>query len=183
MATKKKLVLAIVGMCGSGKSEVVKYLKKKLAAPMVYFGTATFDELTKAGLEVNEKNERYMREKIRKDLGMGAYATLNLPKITKLLKENNVVLIESLYSWSEYKIIKKKFGEIFKVVAVVASPAVRQKRAAHRKERPLNKKESLARDYSEIENVEKGGPIAMADYIIVNEGTLKDLHKKLDGIK
>jgi len=49
--------------------------------------------------------------------------------------------------------------------------------------RPLNKKAAIARDYSEIENVEKGGPIAMADYIIINEGTLKDLHKKLDGIR
>lgn len=180
---KNKLILAVVGMSGSGKSEVIKFLKKKFSAPVIYFGTATFDELKKARLEVNEKNERYMREKIRRDLGMGAYATLNLPKIAKLLENNKTVLIESLYSWSEYKIIRKKFGDIFKVVAVVASPAVRQKRLGRRQERPLNKKESLVRDYSEIENLEKGGPIAMADFTIVNEGNLRDLHKKLNLIK
>jgi Dephospho-CoA kinase len=177
-----KKIFAVVGMCGSGKSEIIKYLQEKLSAPVVYFGAATFDELARAGMPVNEKNERHMREKIRQDLGMGAYAILNLPKIAKLLKENKVVLIESLYSWTEYKVIKEKFGDIFKIIAAVASPAMRQKRLAIRKERPLNKKTAIARDYSEIENLEKGGPIAMADYIIINEGTLKDLHKKIDCI-
>jgi hypothetical protein len=46
-----------------------------------------------------------------------------------------------------------------------------------------NYAEFQARDYSEIENIEKGGPIAMADYLVVNEGSLKDLHKKLNLIR
>jgi dephospho-CoA kinase len=180
---KNKLILAVVGMCGSGKSEIVKYLKNKFSAPVAYFGDATFEQLKKERMPVNEKNERYMREKIRQKFGMGAYAILNLPKIKNLARENKVVIVESLYSWSEYKILKQAFGEKFKVVAAIASPAVRQKRMARRLERPLKKKDVLARDYSEIENIEKGGPIVMADYLIVNEGNLRDLYKKLNVLK
>ena len=34
--------------------------------------------------------------------------------------------------------------------------------------------ESLSRDYAEIENSEKGGPIAIADHYITNNSTLED---------
>ena len=35
--------------------------------------------------------------------------------------------------------------------------------------------EAFSRDRSEILNLNKAGPIAMADYTILNEGSLKDL--------
>ena len=33
---------------------------------------------------------------------------------------------------------------------------------------------------TEIENLEKGGPIAIADYFIINDGSLEQLHQKID---
>jgi hypothetical protein len=36
------------------------------------------------------------------------------------------------------------------------------------------------RDWSEIENLEKGGPIAIADYFIINDGSLEQLHQRID---
>jgi dephospho-CoA kinase len=179
---KNKLILAIVGMCGSGKSEVVKYLKEKNNWPSVYLGEITFDRLREENLAVNEKNERYMREKIRAEHGMGAYAILSLPKIEKLLENNNTVIVESLYSWSEYKILKEKFSDDFKVLAVTASPAVRYARLKNRAERQMSEEQSCVRDYSEIENIEKGGPIAIADYTVVNESNFQDLQEKLNSV-
>jgi dephospho-CoA kinase len=38
------------------------------------------------------------------------------------------------------------------------------------------------RDRSEIENLEKGGPIAAADYYILNNGTIEDAESRLDDI-
>ncbi|MDD5527807.1 MAG: AAA family ATPase [Patescibacteria group bacterium] len=182
---KNKLILAVVGMCGSGKSEVVKYLVKKLNWPVVYLGEITFDWMKKKKLAINNQTEMFAREKIRAEHGMGAYAKLSLPKIAALLKKNQGVIVESLYSWSEYKILKEKYDDRFKIVAAHASPAIRFKRLKSRKNnRPMkNYAEFKARDYSEIENIEKGGPIAMADYLILNEGNLRDLHKKLDSIR
>ena len=38
------------------------------------------------------------------------------------------------------------------------------------------------RDWSEIENLEKGGPIAIADYFIINDSDLTQLHQKIDAV-
>ena len=48
--------------------------------------------------------------------------------------------------------------------------------------RKLTKEEAAKRDYAEIENIEKGGPIAMADFTFINEGpvnSVKDQIKRL----
>ncbi|MCK4539638.1 AAA family ATPase [Candidatus Parcubacteria bacterium] len=179
-----KKIIAVVGMCGAGKTEVVNYLKKKLNCPNVYFGDVTFDRMKEKSIEINYENEQITREKIRQELGMGAYATLSLPKIKKTLEDNNICLVESLYSWSEYKIMKDNFGDNFYTLAVFASPATRFARLTNRKhERPMNSKEEfIRRDYSEIENIEKGGPIARSDFLIYNETSIDDLKKQIDNI-
>lgn len=171
-------------MCGAGKSEAVKYLCEKLSCPKIYFGSATFDRMKKDQLELNYENEKITREKIRAELGMGAYATLALPKIKNALEKNDICIIESLYSWTEYKIMKENFNDSFIVIAIYASPTTRFKRLTGRKnERPINSlEEFIRRDYSEIENIEKGGPIARADFMIYNEEGLDILKKQLDNI-
>ena len=60
--------------------------------------------------------------------------------------------------------------------------ALRYERLARRAERPLTMAEAVSRDYAEIENIEKGGPIALADYTIINDGTMEDLIRQLDRI-
>ena len=171
-------------MAGSGKSEVINHLQKKYEWPKIYFGQYTFIRLEKDGLPTNYENERKARESIRAELGMGGYAKLALPDIKKLFKTNDIVLIESLYSWDEYKIIKKAFPEIFKVIAVYASPATRFTRLQKRKIRPIKSlKEFTARDWTEIEGTDKGGPIAIADYTIDNDSDkLINLKKQLEKI-
>jgi len=176
-----KIILAIVGLPGAGKTDVTEYLMEKMNCPKVYFGDVTLDEVKKRGLEVNEANERKTREEIRKNLGMGAYAILNLPKIKKLF-ENGSVIVESLYSWEEYIEVKKEFGEAFKVLAIFASPETRIARLTNRPSRPLQRDDVISRDYAQIENLHQAGPIARADYMIVNEGTKEDLLKDVDKI-
>lgn len=97
-------IIAIVGMCGSGKSVASEYLENK-GYEKVYFGGVTMDKLKESGLEITPSNEKMMREKLRSELGMGAYAKILLPKIKELSKKCNVVL-DGLYSWDEYKILK-----------------------------------------------------------------------------
>ncbi|MEA1962983.1 MAG: AAA family ATPase [Patescibacteria group bacterium] len=184
MNSNNKKIIAIVGMCGAGKTKVVNYLKEKLNCPNVYFGDVTFNRMKDENIEVNYENEKITREKIRQKLGMGAYATLSLSKIKKNLEKNNICLVESLYSWSEYKIMKQNFGDNFYTLAVFASPATRFARLTSRKhERPMNSKEEfIRRDYSEIENIEKGGPIARADFLVYNETDIANLKKQINNI-
>jgi len=176
-----RIILAIVGLPGAGKTEVVEYIMKKTGWPKVYLGDVTFDEMKKNNLEVNEANERKTRERIRAELGMGAYAILNLPKIKELSKKSNV-LVESHYSWEEYLEFKKEFGEAFKVLAIYSSPNKRIERLENRPKRPLKKEDVISRDYSQIENLHQAGPIAMADFTIINEGEKADLYDQIDRI-
>ena len=175
----KKIILAIVGLVGAGKNETTQYISRKTGWPNVYFGDITFNEMKKRGLEINEVNERKIREEIRMKHGMGAYATLNFPKIKDLFKNSSMTL-ESFYSWEEYLEMKKEFRESFKVLAVCASPTIREKRVLFREDRPLSKEEFLTRDYSQIKNLHQAGPIARADFTVLNEGTKDDLYKQID---
>ena len=40
-----KIILAIVGLPGAGKTEVTEYLIKETNWPKIYFGDVTFDEM------------------------------------------------------------------------------------------------------------------------------------------
>jgi len=178
-------IVFIVGMTGSGKSIVSDELVKSGFA-YVRFGQLTMDELQKRGLEINEVNERAVREGLRKEHGMGAFATLNIPKFDENLKTANVVG-DGLYSWTEYKILKEKYGDQMYVLAVYAPPKLRYDRLENRAEnnsdnsrfRSIPRDKAQSRDYSEIENVEKGGPIAMADFTIINTGSVDEIKSQL----
>jgi dephospho-CoA kinase len=169
-------IVAIVGMAGAGKSEAAAVFEKKGLA-RIRFGDVTDEELKKQGLAVNEENERKTREQLRARYGMGAYAVLNSNRIDLATKTAPVV-IDGLYSWEEYLSLKEYYGEKFLVVAVWASPEVRYARLAQRPVRPLTTEEAFGRDQAELVKINKGGPIAMADYTILNEGSLKNLEKE-----
>ena len=164
-------------MTGAGKSEVAKLFAENGFAK-IRFGDVTDKEIKKRGLELNEANERSIRELLRKEQGMAAYARLNLPEIDSALKKSDVV-IDGLYSWEEYVFLKGHYGESFAVVAVWASPKTRYTRLTSRQLRGLTKEDAAGRDKAEIENINKGGPIAMADFTILNEHFLDDLEKEV----
>jgi dephospho-CoA kinase len=173
-------VVAIVGMPGAGKSELASFLRLE-GFVLVHFGDATADELARRGLRVSEANERVVREELRALHGMAAYAILNLPRIEAALASSHVV-VDGLYSWEEYLVLKEKYGDRLVTVAVTASPATRQKRLASRPVRPLSAGEVASRDRAEIEKINKGGPIAMADITLVNEGTLPELLERAGSV-
>jgi len=178
-------VVCIVGMAGAGKSLVADEIVKQ-GFKYLRFGQITLDRVKEMGLEANEENEKKIREGLRKEYGMGAFALLNIPKIDELLKKFNVV-VDGLYSWSEYKILKERYGESMSVVAVFAPPKLRYERLKNRivendekkRFRPLTEEEAKARDFAEIENIEKGGPIVMADFTILNTRTIDELKEKV----
>ncbi len=173
-------VLSIVGMTGAGKSEVAKLFQEN-GFTRIRFGDVTDEEVRKRGLELNVGSERYIRELLRQQLGMSAYARLNLPRIDSALKHSDVV-IDGLYSWEEYTFLKTCYGEDFYVVAVWSSPGTRYARLSSRLNRCLTRKEAASRDGAEIENINKGGPIAMAYFTIINEASLEDLRKEAERV-
>ena len=169
-------LVAIVGMAGAGKSEVARIFEEN-GFSRIRFGDITDEEVARRGLELNEKNERYVRELLRKESGMAVYARLSLARIDAALKRSSVV-IDGLYSWEEYAFLKDCYRDNFCVVAVWASPQTRYLRLVSRLERGLTAEEAASRDRAEIENVNKAGPIAMADFTLINEASPERLRQE-----
>ncbi len=178
-------IICLVGMAGSGKSIVADEIVKH-GFQFLRFGQITLDKIKEKGLKLNEENERKIREGFRKKYGMAAFAILNIAKIEELLKKANLV-VDGLYSWSEYKILKEKYKDHLYVLAVYAPPKLRYERLSkrgvkndsHQRFRPFTKKEAQARDFAEVDHIEKGGPIAMANFTIINTRTTKYLRQKV----
>ena len=180
-------IVFVVGLPGAGKSIVSDELAKK-GFTFIRLGQITLDRAKELGLR-GEESERKIREGLRKEHGMAAFALLNIPKFDELLKQSNVVG-DGLYSWSEYKVLKEKYKDSMYIVAVYAPPEMRYSRLEGRaiendekqRFRSFTREEAKARDFAEIENLEKGGPIAMADFMIVNTGTIEELKQKVQEI-
>jgi dephospho-CoA kinase len=128
-------LVAIVGMTGSGKSELARLFEEK-GFTKIRFGDITDEILKQRGLSLNEENEKKLRESLRKEYGMEAYAKLNLPKIEAAIKKNNVI-IDGLYSWEEFTLLKSKFDKGIIVLAIYSPPEMRYERLVDREIRPL----------------------------------------------
>ena len=83
-----------------------------------------------------------------------------------------------MYSWSEYVILKELLGDNLILLAVVTNSGVRKQRLSSREVRPLTPEQVDSRDKAEIENLEKGGPIAKADYFMLNNSLEIKLEKQ-----
>ena len=147
---------------GVGGLTVAHAIKQILPAEsLIYFGDT-------AHLPYGDKSE----ESIRFYSG----------KITEFLLGHNakVVLIAcNSASASAFEFLKKEFGDSFKLLNIFTTKSLRYARLKERPFRPLTNDEACSRDYSEIEKLDKGGPIAFADFTVHNDSTLEDLNINL----
>jgi dephospho-CoA kinase len=173
--------LALVGMAGSGKTLCAKHLEAR-GFYQFRFGGIVTDEVERRGQLITPENERVVREEFRRNEGMDVMAKRALPYLRKALETHPVVVIDGLYSFSEYKTLRDEFQGGLVVVAVVTARPTRYERLGKRSERPLTRNEAEARDTQEIEGLEKGGPIALADYTLLNDGEPQELLEKLDAL-
>lgn len=180
MANRNVKILAFVGLTGSGKSTAAAYMASK-GFPKLYFGGVIYDAMKDAGIDITPENAHKFREAIRAEKGDDFVVRKIIPEAKNLINAGqNRIIADGIYSWTEYKIMKKEFPGELTVVAIVSPKKLRHRRLINRPTHPLSQFEADQRDWSEIENLEKGGPIAIADYYIINDGTLEDLYKKID---
>lgn len=175
-------IIAFVGLAGSGKTSAVEYLTSK-GYPKVYFGGIIYKAMNEAGLEITWDSQQIFREEIRAKEGKDFVVKRVIKEVHDLIGAGQRhIVLDGLYTWSEYKILKHEFPGEMTVVAIVTPKHLRKQRMALRPERPMTAAEVDERDWTEIENLEKGGPIAIADYYIHNDGNLDFLHKQMDEV-
>ena len=171
--------LALVGMPGAGKTLCAQHLKDS-GFFTLRFGRVVVDEVQRRGWTVNAENERIVREELRAQHGMSAMALLSLPKLKEALAHHQHIVIDGLYSFSEYKFLRQHLGVPVILLAIAAPRHLRYQRLAARPIRPLTPAEASQRDMLEIERLEKGGPIAIADYTLLNDAEPDTLLDQLD---
>lgn len=175
-------VIAIIGMTGSGKGTLVDYLTEALHAPKVYFGGMVYEEVEKRGLDI-VNDERMVREDMRRQEGPAVLAKRAAIRAKELLANGKrIVILDGVYSWSEDKYLRGIFGAEYISIAVVGSKALRYQRVVERKDshRQYTLEQASERDIQEIEGIEKGGPIAYADYFILNDASFEDFQQSAD---
>ena len=174
-------ILAVVGMSGSGKSVVVDYLTDQ-GYPKVYFGGMIYKEMEKRGIERTEdgESEKKFREEIREQEGKDWVVNQVITETKDLINAGQKrIVLDGVYSWTEYKTLKHEFPRALTFVAVVVDKKLRYERVAKRPGRSFDARAIRERDRSEIENLEKGGPIVAADYYLLNNGTIEELQDNL----
>lgn len=173
-------IVAFVGLAGSGKTSAVEYLTAK-GYPKVYFGGIIYKAMEEAGIEINWETQQVFREEIRAREGKDFVVKRVVKEVHDLIGAGqHRIVLDGLYTWSEYKILKHEFPGEMTVIAIVTPKHLRKQRLAKRPERPMTATEVDERDWTEIENLEKGGPIAIADYYIHNDGDLEYYDRQID---
>lgn len=178
-------VIAVVGMTGSGKGTLVDYLTETLHAPKVYFGGMVYEEVEKRGLDI-VSDERMVREDMRAKEGPAVLAKRAAARAQELLASGEkIVILDGVYSWSEDKYLRETFGADYISIAVVGSKALRYQRVVARNDshRQYTLKQVAKRDTQEIEGIEKGGPIAYADYYILNDDSYETFYADADRLR
>lgn len=174
-------ILAIVGMSGSGKSVAVDYLTDK-GYPKVYLGGMIYKEMEKRGIErtPDGESEKRFREEIREKEGKDWVVRQAIAEAKDLIAAGQRrIILDGVYSWTEYRTLKREFPTCLTFIAVVVDKKLRYERVAIRPNRPFDTTAIRERDRSEIENLEKGGPIAAADYYILNNDSVADMEARL----
>ncbi|UCH01546.1 MAG: flagellar hook-basal body complex protein FliE [Candidatus Bathyarchaeota archaeon] len=165
----EKKVIGIVGMPGSGKS-VFDNIAKQFCFSIVIMGDVVREETQKRGLELTPENIGKVMMKMREEKGSDIVAKTCVPKVKE--SKSKKVVIDGIRNLVEVEEFKNKFPE-FTLVHIHSSPKTRFERLFYRKrsDDPKSWKKFSERDCREL-RVGIGSVIALADYVLINEGTL-----------
>ncbi len=170
MQSRKKVV-AISGMPGAGKG-VAAEAAKQLGFEVLVLGDVIREETERRGLEPTPKNMGNVMLEVRATQGLAAVAKRLLPKIDA--SKSSTVLVEGIRSLHELAELRSKFEVVN--VAIHASPKTRLQRlvSRNRSDDPKTWDTFCDRDARELD-VGLGHVIALADLVLINEGTIEEL--------
>ena len=172
----KKVVVGIAGMPGAGKATFNEMARRNGYA-MVVMGDEIREETKRRGLEPTPENIGKIMLQLRAEEGQAVVAKRCIPKIERA--KGNIVFVDGIRSLHEAKEFKNHFPN-FILIAIHSSPKTRFQRLFRRKrsDDPKGWESFLKRDLREL-SVGLGNAIAMADYLIVNEGTKEEFKMKI----
>jgi dephospho-CoA kinase len=171
-----KIVIGVAGMPGAGKSLVTE-IAERMGYPVVTMGDVIREETKKRGLHLTPENMGVIMLRLREEEGSAAVARRSVSKIES--KKSRIVVVDGLRSLNELGEFRRRF-EKFVLIAVYASSETRFRRLFRRRrsDDPSGWATFHERDMREL-SVGLGNAIALADYLIINEGERTETEKKI----
>jgi len=170
-------VVAVAGMPGSGKSEVVSILTEN--AHTVSMGDIVREFTERKGLEMTPENVGNIAVTERELYGMDVWAHRTVERLSDLSVD--MVVIDGLRGGSEVDVFRSNWRDDFSLIAVHATPETRYSRMLERKraDDPSAEVDLQERDMRELAWGAKEA-IEGADHTLINEGTLEDLRSRVE---
>lgn len=172
------LAICIAGMPGSGKG-VVAEVARSMGLKVVSMGDVIRREAEKGGLPANGKTLGRLMIEMREKMGASVVAELCLKELEERV---DVAVFEGVRSLAEVEAFRRRFRRAV-VIAVHAPPRLRFRRLKlrGRSDDPSSIKEFRERDERELKTG-LGELLALADYAIVNDSTLKAARRKAEKV-
>lgn len=177
------MIIGLTGSFGSGKGEFVRYLVEEKGFTHLSARKLIVEELEKIGRSVNRDTMIVMGNQLRAKGGPN-YILKCL--INKAFEIPGDVVVESIRAVAEAEYTQAEGGV---VIGVDADPELRYKRSVLR----ASETDSVSfEQWKEQEKTESNsedptkqdifGSLKKSDYIIDNNGTIEELHSKIDEI-
>lgn len=169
-------IFGIVGQPSCGKDTVAEYLSN-LGFNHISTGDLIRADMRKLGIPIDRDNMRKFSTESRQQKG-AAYP------INELSEINSNTVFSGMRNVPEIKALREKFGNNFKLIAVDAPIEIRYARIAGRQREG---DQITFEQFKEQEEAERNGNpdahqvdqvVALADLIIVNDGSKEDLFEK-----
>jgi dephospho-CoA kinase len=170
-------ILVTTGMPGCGKEEFLKCCIAR-GATVIRMGDLVRERAKEFGIDHSDQNLGDLANEERQRFGMDIWAKRVIP-----LVGGDLVAIDGTRGPDEIRAFKNAFGADLQVVAIHASPKTRfgRLKARARADSPAVQSEFDKRDRRELD-WGLGDAIALADHMVVNEGTLEELKSQVDAL-
>jgi dephospho-CoA kinase len=176
-------VIGVIGKNGSGKDEVLKYLKEKYNVPFLSTGDMVREIAAREGRTPNRTNLQEISDAHFQRYGQGCFVKMLAEKITE--KGWPVAGISGVRSPQDVHELKGILGRSFVLIEVyVTSPQVRFERMLKRgAARDTDSyQDFLAQDKAEEQLFRVEEAAGLADYSLSNDGRLEDLHRGVEDL-
>lgn len=174
-------VIGVVGGIGSGKDEVLKYLKARYGVPYISTGDIARKIASSENTEPTRENLKIISIRCFERMGKGYFIRQAAEEIV-----NNgwpIAGISGVRSPEDAAILKDMFGSNFVLIRVdISDPEIRFQRVRlrHEERDPAAYNQFLQQDASEEKTFNISVTGSKADFVLNNDGSLDDLHRVVD---
>lgn len=168
--------IAFTGLPGSGKSEAVAIAERQ-GWTVIRIGDAVRAEAKRRDMRPTDEHLGRIADERRRQEGMDVWARRSLPD-----EPGDTIVVDGIRNIEEVAFFRQELAD-FLLVAIHASPDTRYRRLQQRgrSDDSLSREALKKRDEREL-GWGLGSVVAMADMVVVNEGSLDELRGQVTAL-